>query len=129
MAENKNIEVEYLATAADYRRVLLWFRWKRLALIIGITVLVGVPVLLSAFSGDPGARPPAFVLWFLFSLPVLVLAIFYWAISRQADRIEKIFEPVKVVFSEEGLSSSGESSSAQMGWDDFYKVYETKKDF
>jgi hypothetical protein len=129
MAENKTIEVEYLATAADYRRVLLWFRWKRLALIIGITVLVGVPVLLSAFSGDAGTRPPAFVLWFLFILPVLVLAIFYWAISRQADRIEKIFEPVKVVFTEEGLSSSGESSSAQMDWNDLYKVYETKKDF
>ena len=129
MPENKNIEVEYLATAKDYRRVLLWYRWKRLALIIAVTFLVGIPILYSAFSVDPASRPPGAVLWFLLILPLLVLAVFYWGIRRQAERIEKIFEPVKVVFSEDGLESNGESSSAEMKWSDFYQVYETGQDF
>jgi len=129
MTENKKIEVEYLATAADYRRVLLWYRWKRLAVIIGITFLVGIPILVSAFSSDPANRPPGFVLWFLLVLPVLVLAVFYWGIYRQAERIEKIFEPVKVTFTKDGLESEGESSSAEMNWDSFYQVYETNQDF
>ena len=130
MTENKTIEVEYLATAKDYRRVLLWYRWKRLALVIVITVLVGIPILYSAFfSADINNRPPAVVLWFLFILPLLVLVIFYWGISRQAEKIEKVFEPVKAIFNEEGMRSTGESSSGQMDWDKFYEVYETRQDF
>lgn len=130
MTENKIIEVEYLATAKDYRRVLLWYRWKRLALVIVITILVGTPILYSAFfSADINNRPPGVVLWFLFILPLLVLVVFYWGISRQAEKIEKVFEPVKAIFNEKGLQSSGESSSAQMDWDKFYEVYETKQDF
>jgi hypothetical protein len=62
-------------------------------------------------------------------LPVLILAIFYWGISRQAEKIEKVFEPAKVVFTEKGIRSSGESSSAEMDWKNFYRVYETKQDF
>jgi hypothetical protein len=128
--ENKIIEVEYLATAKDYRRVLIWYRWKRLAITIAVAVLVGIPILYSAFfSTDIGGRPPGMVLWFLLILPLLVLAVFYWGISRQAERIEKIFEPAKVVFTEEGMESAGDSSSARMDWDDFYKIYETKQDF
>ncbi len=128
--ENKIIEVEYLATAKDYRRVLIWYRWKRLATTIAVAVLVGIPILYAAFfSTDAGGRPPGVVLWFLLVLPLLVLAVFYWGISRQAERIEKIFEPAKVVFNEEGMESAGESSSAQMSWDEFYKIYETKQDF
>jgi hypothetical protein len=129
MTENKKIEVEYLANAADFRRVLLWYRWKRLAVIIGITFLIGVPILVSAFSSDPANRPPGFVLWFLLVMPLLVLAVFYWGVWRQAERIEKIFEPVKVTFTEDGLESKGESSSAEMSWDGFYQVYETNQDF
>jgi hypothetical protein len=130
MAENKNIEVEYLATAKDYRRVLLWYRWKRLALTIAIAVLIGIPILYAAFfSADTDNRPPGIVLWFLLILPLLVLASFYWGIWRQAEKIEKVFEPVKVVFSADGMESAGELSSAGMDWDQFYKIYETKNDF
>jgi hypothetical protein len=123
------IQVEYLATAKDYRRVLLWYRWKRLAVVIGFTILVGIPILYASFVGDAAMRPPGWVLWFLIVLPLLVLAIFYWGISRQADAIEKVFEPVKAEFDERGLNASGENSSARMKWEDFYKVYETKQDF
>ncbi len=129
MTENRKFEVEYLVTAKDYRRVLLWYRWKRLAVIIAVTFLIGLPILYSAFSGDVNSRPPAVVLWFLLVLPVLVLASFYWGIWRQAERIEKIFEPAKVVFTEDGMSSAGEFSSAEMDWDDFYRIYETNQDF
>lgn len=129
MTENRKFEVEYLATAKDYRRVLLWYRWKRLAVIIAVTFLIGIPILYSAFSGDAINRPPAVVLWFLLVLPILVLASFYWGIWRQAERIEKIFEPARVVFTENGMRSAGESSSAEMDWDDFYRVYETNQDF
>jgi hypothetical protein len=130
MTDNKKIEVEYLATAADYRRVLLRYRWKRLAAIIAVAVLIEFVVLYSAFfTMDASARPPGFVLWFLLVLPLLILAIFYWGISRQAERIEKLFEPVKAVFDENGIRSKGESSTAEMAWEDFYRVQETKLDF
>ena len=128
MTENKTIKVEYLATAKDYRRVLLWYRWKRLAAVIAFAVVVGIPILYSAFAGDASSRPPGIVLWFLFVLPLLVLVVFYWGISRQAEKIEKVFEPVKVIFSEKGMESAGESSSAEMSWNDLYKIYETKQD-
>lgn len=130
MTENKTIEVEYLATAKDYRRVLLWYRWKRLALVIVITVLVGIPILYSAFfSADINNRPPGVVLWFLFILPLLVLVVFYWGISRQAEKIEKVFEKVTVRFSEFGIWSKGETSFSEVGWSEFDKVYETSQDF
>jgi len=130
MTENKNIEVEYLATAKDYRRVLFWYSWKRQAIILAITVLIGVP-LLYAYGSTPssGIRPPVVIVGFLLFLPLLVLVIFMWGIRRQAAKIEKIFEPAKVVFSGRGMHSTSESASAQMNWEKFHKVYETKEDF
>lgn len=129
MAENKKIEIEYLATAKDHRRVLFWYGWKKLAVMIGVVVLGTAPVLYWAFfSASPNDRPPGFILWFLLILPLLIPLIFFWGISRQAERLEKIFEKAKVIFNGQGLKAAGESAG-EMRWDEFYRVYETKQDF
>lgn len=125
MTADRKIEIEYQANAKDYRRILLWYQWKKLVLSNVVIILVAVAFLYFA-NFDDGLISIAL---FLLFLPIIVIGIAYWSIWRQAGKIEKVFEPAKVVFSEEGMQSTGESASASMKWDKFHKVQETSEDF
>jgi YcxB-like protein len=129
MTENKQIEVDYTATAEDYRRVLIWHSWKKQTIILGAVILILIPVYYGLAGASPTAQPPLIIGTFLLIFPLIVLGTFYWGIWRQAAKIEKIFEPAHVVFSERGVESTGETSSSQMDWNRFHKVYETAADF
>ena len=134
MSERK-IEVEFKTNASDYRRVLFWYQWKRLLLIAIAWLVIFFPILYIVGFGA-GANPfdsknnaPLLVFVLLLLLPLMLGVSIYFGIWRQAGKIERIAEHVRMTFSEDGIQSVAESSSSQRIWEGFAKVYETKADF
>ena len=131
----KKIEIEVKTNAADYRRVLFWYQWKRLLLVAVAWLIIFFPILYFVGFGA-GANPfdsktnaPLMAFAFLMLLPVLLGISMYFGIWRQAKKIERIVEPVTITFSETGIESNAESSSTKRTWEGFNGVYETKEDF
>lgn len=135
MESQQKVEVEVNAKAADYRRILFWYHWKRLVL-AGFLWLIIFPAFIWVLGLSSGVNPfssennsPLLILTVFGLLPVLVGFSVYFSIWRQAKKIERISEKAIFVFDENGLKTKSESSSSQMKWDRLAKICETKKDF
>ncbi len=132
---DKRIEIEVENTARDYRRVLLWFYFKKL-LIIGVLYLIIVtPMLWLTFFGA-GANPfqgnnnSVILMILVFALlPIVIIGGIYLNIWKQSKNIEKTLEPAKFIFSDKGLDSTSASSSVKVTWDTFQNIQELKEDF
>jgi YcxB-like protein len=135
MEHRQKIEVEVNAKAANYRRILFWYHWKRI-LAVAIVYLVVAPTMVWFVAFGAGTNPfdeknkDIFLIFGIFAvLPILLGFSIYFGIFRQAKKIEKIAEKVIFAFDEDGLETKSESISSQIKWDRFVKICETKKDF
>jgi len=130
MSESKVIEVNFETNIGDWRRVLLWYRWKRLTVEFVLVLVIGVPVLyllgINVFDFEKNAIPAAS--FFAVVLALFILSL-YFGIWRQADRLKKLAEPAKAVFSDKSLKTMTESSSSEKNWERFSNIFETKEDF
>ncbi len=129
------IKIDVRANAADYRRVLLWYQWKR-QLFTSIVWLIVVLPALYMVSSEAGLiwlrtskTAPLELFAILMLLPLTMAVNAYFGIWRRAKKIEQISESIKLVFSESGVKSESESTSNYRSWNKFDKVYETKEDF
>ena len=135
MDDKKQIEVYVDVTAKDYRRVLLWYFWKRI-LLVGLVYIFVIPVTLWFVAFGAGASPldsqnkPIFAVFTLLGLlPILLVLGFYFSIWRQAKKVERISEKSKFVFNDKGIETQSNSTSSQMLWERLVKIFETKTDF
>jgi hypothetical protein len=135
MEGRQKIEVEVNANAADYRRILFWYHWKRLVM-VALVWLILFPTILWFVAFGAGASPfnsennsPLLIFIIFAMLPILLGFSIYFGIFRQAKKIEKIAEKVTFAFDEDGLETKSESTSSQIKWGRFVKICEIKKDF
>ena len=131
----KRIEIEVINTVQDYRRVLLWFRLKKLIIAGVLYLLIVTPMLWLTLFGA-GANPfqgnnnsVISVIVFFALLPILLIGGIFLDIWKQSKNIEKTLEPAKFMFFDEGLKTSSKSASVEVTWDTFQKIQEIKKDF
>lgn len=131
----KKIEIQVENTARDYRRVLLWFYFKKF-LIVGILYLLIITPMLWLTLFGAGANPfdgkNSSIIWmmtFFALLPILIVSGIFYNIWKQANNIGKTLEPTKFIFSDEGLESSAKSSATKVTWNTFQKIQELKEDF
>ena len=126
------IRVEFETTAEDYRRVLLWYHWKRLLLGAFVYLLV-VGSALVMLSYDVGgvqvAISPAMGTFVLFLLPLFLALNGYLTVWYQASKIAEVTEPASATFLDSGITLQTPSSSSESAWRRFHRVYETKTDF
>jgi YcxB-like protein len=135
MGNEQKIEVEVDVKAADYRRILFWYHWKRIAL-IGLVWLILFPAILWFVAFGAGASPftsnnnsPLIVFVLFALLPILLCGSFYFSIWKQAKKIEKISERTHFIFSESGIDSKNTLAASQFSWERINKICETKTDF
>jgi YcxB-like protein len=135
MGNDQKIEVEIDVTAEDYRRVLFWYFWKRI-LLVALLYLIIIPASIWFVAFGAGANPLEIqnrqlliVFVFFGMLPILLVFGRYFSIWRQAKKIENISEKSLFIFSDNGLETKSKSTSSQMLWERFAKIYETKTDF
>jgi hypothetical protein len=135
MENERKIEIEIDVKAEDYRRVLFWYFWKRI-LLVGLLYLIVIPAMLWLVAFGAGASPfeiqnrqILIVFVFFGLLPILIIFSFYYSIWKQAKKIEQISETSVFIFNENGLETKSASTSSQMVWERFAKIYETKTDF
>lgn len=128
---NSNITIEVNPTAADYRRALFSIEWKRLAVIVGATVIVVFFVILFLANlkpvGNAAPRPEIY----LIPLPIifLVVARLYFGIWSNAKKTEERSVATVFTFNDEGVETVNTNGSAQANWQADQKVIETAKDF
>jgi YcxB-like protein len=135
MKNEQTIEVVIDVTAEDYRRVLFWYHWKRIAL-IGLVWLILFPTILWLVAFGAGASPftsnnnsPLIVFVIFALLPILLSVSLYFSIWKQAKKIEKISEKTHFIFSDSGIDSKNTLAASQFSWERLDKIYETKTDF
>lgn len=130
MSESRFIEVNFETNVGDWRRVLLWYRWQRLTIEFVLVAAIGVLVfyLLGINLFDFGKNAIPAVLFFL-TISVLFVLSIYFGVYRQADRLKRLAEPARAVFSEKGLKTMTETSSSEKNWERFSNIFETKEDF
>jgi heme/copper-type cytochrome/quinol oxidase subunit 2 len=135
MENERKIEIEVDVKAEDYRRILFWYHWKRIA-IVGLVWLLVFPLTIWFVAFGAGANPfeskdnsplPVFAIFAM--IPILIVVSFYFSIWRQAKKIEKISEKTSFVFSAMGFDSKNPSTSFQTTWERLNKIHETKSDF
>ena len=130
MNEEIRIEVNFETNVADWRRVLFWYRWKRLAIEFAILIGLSIPVLyffgINLFDWE-NHRISAFS--YIFTVLVLILLSLYFGVWRQAENLKKIAEPATAVFSDTGLKTQTASSSSEKNWERFSNIFETQEDF
>lgn len=132
---DKNIEIEVMNTAQDYRRVLFQLSYKKLIIAGVLYFIVITPMLWLTFFGA-GANPfegkdnsVILIMLFFALLPILIGGAIIFSIWKQARVIEKTLESAKFIFSDEGQESFSESSTSKVSWNTFYKVQELKEYF
>lgn len=130
MSESRIIEVNFETNVSDWRRVLLWYRWKRLTFEFILVAAIGIAVfyLLGINFGDFEKNATIAVTFFVTILILFVLS-FYFGIYRQADRLKQLAEPATAVFSDKSLKTMTETSSSEKNWERFSNIFETKEDF
>jgi hypothetical protein len=130
MNEGKVIEVNFETNVGDWRRVLFWYRWKRLAVEFIIVLVLGVPVLyflgINIFDFENNAFA---ALWFFATVFGLFILSLYFGIIRQAESLKRIAEPAKALFSDKGLKTMTDTSSSEKNWERFSNIFETREDF
>ena len=130
MESEKKIEVAFESNVNDFRRILIWYHWKRLVLEYGIMMVVGIPSFyLLGFNlfdiKNNGWITFTFIIAFLLLLTLNILGLFF----RQANKLKDIAEPAITVFTEQGLETKTKSMTSSRKWESYAKIFETKSDF
>jgi hypothetical protein len=130
MPSEQEITVRFHPSAADYRKVLIWYRWKRQAVIFAI-VLVGLLMTGLAFvtptAAEPYKRLPIYLGVIL--TPIVCVFVAYLGVRKQARKLEVISEDTEFTFTRDGLHSRTSMSESTIKWERFDKVVETSKYF
>ena len=130
MSENRLIEVKFETNVEDWRRVLIWYRWKRLVLEYILVIVLGILFLYFFGINLLDLKNEGFAAFsFIFTVTTLLMFKIYFGIWRQAERLKKISEPAKAIFSDKGLKTISESSSSEKTWGRFSNIFETQDDF
>ena len=123
-----SITIEFRPTAADYKRVLLWYQWKRLAIILGAVMVLMFGFGLAVIKPTPTEPNKSLPLYFaLFVSPVFIGFLMYRGIARQAKKIEAISDDTTFTFDRDGLEMQTALASAVVKWERFSKVIENSK--
>jgi hypothetical protein len=130
----RTVKVEFQTTAADYRRILFWYRRTRLLVgaILYLLVVIAIGWFLMFAGGGPSGRETSStstVFGLLLVLPVFLAASLFWQVWRQAKKVEKISEPGTATFSPSGLRFETASSTSESAWARYHRVYATTTDF
>ncbi len=130
MSDSKVIEVNFDTNVNDWRRVLFWYRWKRLFIELVLVVVLGIPIFyflgINLFDFEKNAIT---AFYFFLTISVLLILNFYFGIWRQAERLKQIAEPATAVFTEKGLKMTSSSSSSEKNWERFGNIFETQEDY
>lgn len=126
------ISLNFKPNATDYRRVLLWYQRKRIAIVVGLTLAILSAIIFFISRSSPrnaqnDIRPALYAT--LVIMPFFIGGFIYFGIWKQAKKIEDISEDTSVTFDEKGVKSVSESSSSQVIWNRFQKIVETSHDF
>lgn len=124
------ITVRYRLTSSDYLRVLIWYQWKRIALVLGavlfLMLLVGLSVIRPTQS-EPYKRVPLYLAAVV--APIIVIFASYRGLLRQARKLESISEDVELRADPQELVLVTSSSASQTKWERFNKVVELDQYF
>jgi hypothetical protein len=130
MNQDNLIEVNFETNVQDWRRVLVWYRWKRMLIEYVLMVILGVPFLYFFGINLLDLKNNGFAAFsFFFTVITLFIFSIYFGIWRQAEKLKNIAEPAKAIFSDKGLKTISKSSSSEKTWERFSKIFETKEDF
>ena len=130
MSESEVIVVNFETNASDWRRVLFWYRWKRLAFEFVFAVALGtLGFYLFGVNLFDFERNLSFAIPFFATALVLFLLSLYFGVWRQAERLKKIAEPARALFSDKGLKTMTETSTSEKNWERFSNIFETREDF
>ncbi|HRI03722.1 MAG TPA: YcxB family protein [Pyrinomonadaceae bacterium] len=129
---NTEIRIQYTPTSSDFIRILIWYRWKRTAITLGVVLIFlwFFTFYLAAVKTniqDSGVVPTLLLTTII--LPLALATITYLSIRRQAKKIEATAQPTEVVFEEDGIKTITPNSSTEARWERYEKVCETKSDF
>ena len=130
--EGRNISLWGKPTTEDFRRVLFWYRWKRLAIsLFGLIFVFGLVTvyLVNTRPQDP-STDRRFIAYILFAIvPAFVVMQSYVTIRRNASKLAALSQGTQYKFDEDGVESIGLAASGRMDWDRYIKVIETANDF
>ena len=119
------VVAQYRLTAKDYLRVLIWYQWKRVALIFGVVLflmlLLGLAVLRPTPS-DPYKRTPLY--FAVVITPIFLAGVAYVGLLRQASKLEAISEDTELTASGSEMRLITGSTDSRTKWDRFHKVVE-----
>ncbi len=127
MENERKIEVEYETNVNDFRRILIWYHWKRLLLEYSLMLVLGIPF--CYFLGFKILSDGLVATGFFATFLMLLIINIYGEIYRRAEALSKIFEPAKTLFSENGLETITSSIHTNRAWESYAKIYETDSDF
>ncbi len=124
------VTIKYRLTANDYLRGLIWYQWKRMALIFPVVLflmlLFGLAVLRPS-STDPYKRAPLY--FAVVITPIFLVGFAYVGLRRQAAKMEAISEESELTASDSEMRVVTSSTDARMKWDRLKKVVEINKYF
>ena len=127
-----SIELNYKSVASDFRRILLWYRWKWRVATLAVTLLIVSSLIFYLSEMMPANSDTNLRLTAIVSLLIFLLVIgltTYLGINRQARKLEKICEFTTVTFDQEGLKSVSANTTREVRWERYQKVVETSQDF
>jgi len=129
--EGRNISIWGKPAAEDFRLVLLWFRWKRLAIVIsGFVIILGF---VTFYIANVRPRDPSndtrFITYILLAvLPIGIAGQSYFMIRRGAKKLANLAQGSQYRFDEDGVET-GLTASGRMNWERYVKIVETSNDF
>ena len=130
MSVDKRIKVDFETNVEDWRRVLIWYSWKRMLIEYVLIIVLGVPFLYFFGINLLDLKNNGFVTFsYFFTLVTLLIFSIYFGIWRKAEKLKKIAEPATAIFSDKGLKTISNSSSSEKTWERFSNIFETKEDF
>ncbi len=130
MENSRKIEVEFESTEKDFQRVLLWYHWKRMLLEYLLMIVLGIVFCyLLGFNVLDIKNNGSAMFAFVATLSILFVLDLYRRIFFQAKKLKEIMKPAKTIFSEKGVESKTPIASSVRDWENYLKIYETKKDF
>lgn len=131
MNEN-GITVKYTPTSSDFVRILIWYRWKRLAITFGIVLVVLFFITIYLANAKSKTQNPDAVQTLVITMiisPLVVTGLTYLSIRRQAKKIEASAQASEVIFETDGIKMITPNASSESKWERYQKVFETKRDF
>ncbi len=130
MENERKIEVEFESNENDFRRVLLWYHWKRMFLEYLLMIVVGIPLCyFLGFNVLDIKNNSWATLAFVGTLSVLLMLDIYRRCFFQANKLSEIARPAKTIFTEKGVESTTPIGSSNRNWESYLKVFETQTDF